>query len=406
MSLHSAFRFIFFFCGTYGLAVNLMAQASSEEQILLIDEIGVQYEILWAVDSTYNYNFSEAEKRYRWFKQKYPTHPLPYFLLSLNELWKIFPNYQKGISDQALEVYVDSTIYLGKRLYKIPNRSLEGAFFLASGYALKGRRHGLRAEWAQAILSLKEALDYFRKCESYNYMSNELLLGTALYNYYMIWLPKRYPRLRFLSFLFEKGDKYLGLNQLKKVTEDALFVRTEAQYFLALIMEEEGEIQEALILSQYLSEKYPKNAQFSVLHMRLLYRNGYHEDSRKLAQHIYQEAQHQKSGFGANQARYAAFLLGILSIRLEQDSIQAKSYYEKTWQYAQETHKQSKGYSLHALWFLAVWDEKRGDLQAAEEKYKILEKWAEDNEPMKKKLRERRSKRKNSRVEIFGFSLF
>ena len=39
----------------------------------------------------YNFKFREAKRQFFWLKQKYKDHPLPYFLMGMNEWLKANP---------------------------------------------------------------------------------------------------------------------------------------------------------------------------------------------------------------------------------------------------------------------------------------------------------------------------
>jgi len=55
-------------------------QVKKDTTIILINNVGMQVEISEALNDLYNFKFEKAERQFRWFKQKYPWHPLPYFL--------------------------------------------------------------------------------------------------------------------------------------------------------------------------------------------------------------------------------------------------------------------------------------------------------------------------------------
>ena len=58
---------------------------------LLIADMIVQIEATEALDAMYNFDFKESEKQFNWLRQKHPHHPLPYFVMGLNEWCKIMP---------------------------------------------------------------------------------------------------------------------------------------------------------------------------------------------------------------------------------------------------------------------------------------------------------------------------
>ena len=68
---------------------------------LLIADMTVQIEATEAMNAMYNFNFEEARIQYNWLMQKYPESPLSYFLLGLSEWWKMLPDSDVQLYDEA-----------------------------------------------------------------------------------------------------------------------------------------------------------------------------------------------------------------------------------------------------------------------------------------------------------------
>jgi hypothetical protein len=216
-----------------------LAQAKKDTTIILITNVAMQMEISQALNDLYNFKFEKAEQQFRWFKQKYKWHPLPYFLLGLSEWWKIMPNTKSTAYDDRFFAYMDSTIMVAENLYKnVPEYKIEAAFFLAASHGFKGRLYSdeERKSWGKAAVDAKSAMNYMDVCREKDYLSPELLFGDALYNYFSVWVPENYPSLKPLMWFFRKGDKALGLKQLKEVSYNAFYTRTEAMVWLMRIL--------------------------------------------------------------------------------------------------------------------------------------------------------------------------
>ena len=116
--------FLVFFSGAS------LAQVKKDTTIILINDITMQIETTQALNDLYNFKFEKAEQQFRWFKQKYAWHPLPYFLLGLSEWWKIMPNSKSTQYDDRFLSYMDSTITVAENLHKKhPEYRIEAAFF-------------------------------------------------------------------------------------------------------------------------------------------------------------------------------------------------------------------------------------------------------------------------------------
>src|SRR5688572_1871926 len=259
----------------------------------------------------YNFKFEKAEQQYRWFKQKYAWHPLPYFLLGLSEWWKIMPDTKNSSYDEKFLAYMDSTITIAENLHdNYPEYRIEAAFFLAAAYGFKGRLYSdeERGNWRKAASAGKDAIDYLEECKERDNLSPELLFGDALYNYFSVWVPENYPAARPLLWFFPKGDKALGLKQLKEVSYNAFYTRTEAMVWLMRILNSyENDQVRAFQISQYLWKTYPDNPYFHRYYARMLYSRGMYADLEVESKKILERIDSGYVGYEATSGRYAAF---------------------------------------------------------------------------------------------------
>jgi hypothetical protein len=220
---------------TVAVSVTSTAQSKMVDKkdttIILLSDLHVQLECSQALNDLYNFKFPAAENQFKYLKAKFPWHPLPYFLMGLIEWWKIMPNTKDKSHDASFLAYMDSTILVGENLYKNhPPYKVEAAFFLAASYGFKGRLYAdeERHQWTKAASVGKSAINYLDASREKETLSPELLFGDALYNYFSVWVPENYPALKPLLWFFRKGDKALGLEQLKEVSYNAYYTRIEA----------------------------------------------------------------------------------------------------------------------------------------------------------------------------------
>ena len=137
-------------------------------QILLLEDINIQLEATQAINDMYNFQFERAEMQFRWIKQKYPHHPLSYFLLALSEWWKINVNIDNTQYDEKFEAYLDTAISKAEGMYNIPQFKIESAFFQAAGWAFKGRLYAERKKWGKAASAARSSLKYLNDLNSGN----------------------------------------------------------------------------------------------------------------------------------------------------------------------------------------------------------------------------------------------
>ncbi|MBK5278355.1 MAG: tol-pal system protein YbgF [Bacteroidia bacterium] len=352
---------------------SVIAQVKKDTTIILITDITVQIEATQALNDLYNFKFEKAEQQFRWFKQKYAWHPLPYFLLGLSEWWKILPNPKNTSHDDRFMAYMDSTIMVAENLHKnFPEYKIEAAFFLSAAYGFKGRLYAdeERKNWGKAASVGRTALNYLEECKEKNYLSPELLFGDALYNYFSVWVPDNYPILKPVLWLFPKGDKQLGLKQLKEVSYNAFYTRTEAMVWLMRISNSyENNQPQAFQLAEYLHQTYPDNPYFHRYYARMLYSRGMNTELDKEGKDILARIDSAQVGYEATSGRYAAFYLGQLyEGRRKLD--EAKKYYLLAVKYAEEIGATESGYYLFSLIALGEISEQQGDKATAKNYFK------------------------------------
>jgi len=347
------------------MAMGMVAQAQKvrkDTTIILISSIQVQLETTEALDHMYNFRFAEAEKQFRWLKQKYPWHPISYFLMGLSTWWQIMPDLSNKSFDERFLAYMDSSITVAERLRRRPEYKIEAAFFLAAANGFKGRLYSdeERANWIKAAAVGKSALDYLDECREMNYLSPELLFGDALYNYFSVWVPENYPSLRPILWFFRKGNKALGLQQLREVSFNAFYTRIEAMVWLMRILNGyENDPKEAFRIAQYLYQTFPGNPYFHRYYVRMLYARGMYPQLEQEAGIILQRIDSGRLGYEATSGRYASFFLGQIQ-ETRKNLNEAKKYYEQCLRFSEKNGATSSGYYLYSLIALGEISQKQG----------------------------------------------
>jgi hypothetical protein len=226
---------------------------------------------------------------------------------------------------------------------------IEGAFFQAAGWAFKGRLYAERRKWGKAAGAARSSLKYLDDIEEKGYLSPELLFGDGLYNYFSVWIRENYPMLKPIMAFFKKGDKELGLKQLRTVASNAFYTRTEAQYFLMRILAyEEKNMGGAMQISQYLRETFPQNAFFHRYYARLLYSTGQIRKTEMESMLILARIDSGDTGYEEVSGRYAAFYLGQI-YEQRRNYEKSKYYYNRTIDFAETIGATESGYYLYSL---------------------------------------------------------
>ncbi len=369
---------------------NPVDSINKSDHIILIADMQVQIDINQAMNDMYNFKFEKAEREFRYFKQKYGWHPLPYFLLGLSEWWKIMPNVSNKQHDERFLAYMDTVIYISERLHEMPKHEVEASFFLAAAYGFIGRLHSSeeRKNWTKSAVAGKNALKYMKESEDMHELSPELLFGDALYNYFSVWVPENYPLLKPLLMFFPKGDKELGIKQLKEVSYNAFYTRTEAMVFLMRILSGyENDTMRALQISEYLHQTYPDNPYFHRYYARMLYSSGKFSSARPVCESIMEKIDSGMLGYEAISGRYAAFFLGQIN-ETARDTEKAKYYYKRAVEFSKEIGATDTGYYHYALLSLGDLYKAEGNEKEAKKYYKQLKKDAKRKDRVHELARE------------------
>ncbi|MFC2125647.1 tol-pal system protein YbgF, partial [Bacteroidota bacterium] len=307
MRINNLLIIVFTFLVLHGSPVKGYSDPEDDTtQILLLEDINIQIDATYAINDLYNFKFARAEMQFRWLRQKYPDHPISFFLLGLSEWWKIAVNVENEEFDESFMMQIDSAIFYARKLYKQPQWKIEAAFFLAAGYGFKGRLYAERRAWRKAATAGKNALKYLQDCKGKPYLSPELMFGDGIYNYFSVWIPENYPILKPVVALFPKGDQEAGLKQLRTVATNAFYTRTEAQFWMMRILaNEENDKAGALQISEYLHKTYPDNAYFHRYYTRLLYATGQLKQTEALSLEILTRIDSGYTGYEAMSGRYA-----------------------------------------------------------------------------------------------------
>jgi tetratricopeptide (TPR) repeat protein len=350
------------------LPLSAQTTIKKDTSIILLNDLSVQLQCTQALNDLYNFKFDAAENQFHELRTNYVWHPLPYFLMGLIEWWKIMPNTKDKSHDEIFLAYMDTTIMVAEKLYdEYDVYKVEASFFLSAAYGFKGRLYSdeERRSWGKAASAGKSALHYLEKSKGKGDLSPELLFGDALFNYFSVWVPENYPALKPILWFFPKGDKALGLKQLKEVSYNAFYTRTEAMMWLMRIQNSyENNQSQALQLSEYLNQTYPDNPFFHRYYARILYSMGKYAEAEPVCKNILSRIDSAQLGYEATSGRYAAFFLGQI-YETRRNLEEAKKFYKLSVKYTEEIGATESGYYLYSLIALGEIAEKQGDKAAA-----------------------------------------
>jgi hypothetical protein len=336
-----------------------------QEKILLTDP-RIQLECLEAVDSMYNFNFEVAEKQYNWLRQKHPEHPLPYFLLGLNEWWKILPNEYVKDYDKTFEDFMGLAIQKAKVLYKENKLNPEATFFLSASYGFKARLNAERGNYPAATLNAKKSLNYMLENQEANPdLVPEFMFGTALYNYFRGWVPENKKFMKPVLIMFPKGDKELGIEQLEEVSTESFYTRIEAmRYLIKIYSTYEKEYYKAWEYIKYLHKLYPKNAYFTRTFVKIAFKTRKNTECIQACKEAIIYVENHTIGYESETGRICSYILGYYYDQMKQYN-KASFHFKECLRYTELPNAYSTGYTVLGVQKLAEYAIQKSDYQAA-----------------------------------------
>lgn len=359
------------------LYVPIVAQnIDSADTTSFMQNEAIQIEATEAMNNLYNSKFEIAELKFKELIQRYPDHPLPYYLVGLSNWWRMMPYPEDDPVIKQYEpffdTYMELSIKKAEEIYTKNESDIEATFFLCAAHGLIARYYAENGQEMRSLNNTRKAFSYFKKLNENNDLSPEFLFGSALFNYYAAWFRTEYPVLKPVLALFPKGDKALGIKQLKRVYSNAFWTRTEAQYFLMRIYyNEEDDEQTAFEYAEYLAKTYPDNAYFQRIYARVCYTLGKWEDCKKVSESIMYKININMPGYEAISGRYASFFLGRI-YKASKNQEKAKEFYIKTIAFAEKTNATNQNYYLYALADLARISIEEKNVSAARQYYENL----------------------------------
>lgn len=379
-------------------------KAKEETPTNLLMDRGIQIETTEAINLMYNFQFIQSEREFKWLLAKYPEHPIGYFLTGLNYWWRLVPDTKETKYDASIMAYMDKAIDKADELFDRDESNKEAAFFMAAAYAFKGRLYSEREKWTRAAYSGKQAIKYLEASRGDENINPELLFGDGLYNFYSKWIHENYKSLRPILTFFRKGDKRKGIAQLEEVSTNAFYTRMEARYFLVQIYAMENESTKGLKLAQQMHSLYPNNSFFHRYAARSAFVLGRMNQAQRYAEELLASIESKKYGYGANDGRYGAYILGYVNKNYRKNDRLAKEYFEKCVSFAQSNDSEESGYYLGSQMALADYAARREDYEEAIERYQLIIEDAKSKSSMKidakKKLGETKKKSRQKKRRL------
>jgi hypothetical protein len=248
-------RFIIIF------GVITFISAGSLDGQLLKDSITIKL-IKKGIDYVYNFQFSSAEKIATQLRDLYPGHPINYLLKGMITYWENYPLITTSAERELFEANMRKCIDICDRN---KNKTVEAEILLTNLCA----RGLLLLFYTDNELSFEvfpiasSTYQCIRRAFGFTSMYNDFYFFTGVYNYYREAYPEAHPVYKTLAFLFPKGSKAKGLEDLEIVSKNSIVLKAESYSFLTeIFLSFENNFPKATYYSKSLHLLYPDNPEY------------------------------------------------------------------------------------------------------------------------------------------------
>ncbi len=179
--------------------------------------------------------------------------------------------------------------------------------------------------------------------------------------------------MRPVLLFFPKGNRELGLQQLKNVADNGFYTGTEAKFFLMRILNnEENKPAASMPVARFLASNYPDNGYFQRFYSLLCFNEGDFRECERISRDILDKLNRGMPGYEGISGRYATYFLGWLMQNKYKDLEKAQDYYQRCIVFAESTDETSGGFYVYANFNLARIAAKTPDIAAARRYYEVV----------------------------------
>lgn len=320
------------------------------------------------IDYVYQLKFDSANALFQTFIDQDPKDPTGYFLQSMTEWWKIYLNKEDRSNDDIYLAKVDKCVKACEEKIEANENDDWATFMLGGVIGYRGFMNAMRNNWLSAIDDGKQGLNLIQKSYELNSSNKDALLGLGIYNYAVDYVVERYSFLKAVLFFFPKGNKELGLSQLRDCSENGKYSKIEANVHLTFIhLSYEKNYIEAEKYARKLSLLYPYNPMFERFLGRCLVGQFRFNEGMMLYRSILAKADSNMNGYNNNYVkREAYYYLGMCLSRMNNLDEGLKNYEQaislcKT---IDKPGEESAYYVFSALGAGIIWDQKGNRTEA------------------------------------------
>jgi tetratricopeptide (TPR) repeat protein len=229
-----------------------------------------------AVNAALNFQFARAESIFSERVKADPESPEGPYGLGLTGWWKLISGAPGG-DPEIVQAHLERASKLSRDYVDRPGHRADAFFYSGRSQSLMAGLYLLQGKMMSSYRAAQRSRIYLEKCLKADPEYYDAYLRLGLYHYYSDALPKFF---KFLGrFLGIKGDRELGLRELRMAAEQGDRVRGEATYFLANVLTNfEANPSAGMPVIHWLVKAYPENYVFYLEYQSALESLGYYPE--------------------------------------------------------------------------------------------------------------------------------
>jgi len=332
--------------------------------------------ILKGIDYVYQVKFDSAIAIFQPMADQEPKDPTGSFFLAMTEWWRVYINKEDHSNDDNYLAKVDRCIKLCEERID-DNENDDWVTFLKGGVVgYRGFINALRENWLAAVDDGREGLNLIQRSYELNPSNKDAVFGIAIYNYAADYVVNRYPFLKAVLFFFPKGNKELGLQQLRDCAENGKFSKTEASVVLCFIhISYERNYVEAIKYAEKLVQMYPQNPLFNRFLGKCYIGLNNYPMGDSVYKSILANVDSGKFGYNSPYVKREAVYYHAMCLSRMNKLDEAFRYYEMSYNISKELDKDNQSaYQVFAVLGMGVIMDQKGDHREAVKYYdRVLE---------------------------------
>ena len=209
----------------------------------------------------YNTQHKQVDKELELLKRRIPaSHPVLTLLKALNLYWMDAPMHTASPHYKEFIALLHKTNSQAEAYIEKDMDKTVSIFSTLTANSLLTRYHAEKGDYMAALKQARPTYSYMKEGMKLKEDYKEFYFPTGLYNYYRVKYPELHPVYKSFMWMFEDGNKMLGLQQLEYSVRNNVFTKAEAAVFLVhLYLYYENQPQKALKSIQLLYKEFPNN---------------------------------------------------------------------------------------------------------------------------------------------------